>query len=408
MMKSRHFYRRFQSAIQLRNISSHRSRYGYPVMGALGGALLYGWGSVALAESQTQSKKDHAEDPEVGWREYFTGTYENRIRDLSTPEKVFSTFASVSKEGDSPWVKYMTITDFARSMLPFDFLGDSAIPVSNDSAHADKELPKIFDLVDINKDGLISQAEYVLFSTLLSIPEHHIEISFRMFDLDGNGSIDREEFVNMMDVMRPNSLTAFSFAAATEGAVNFQIWFGQEGDQSLSFLRFRDFIRDLRSLMLELDFSRFDSDDTGYISAKGFGMSLIGYCNRSSLPTYVKRLRSMELEGRVSEREFMEFSHAISHVGDISRALHLYSDSKHLISKADFQRAVWAVNGVLLQPLLVDIIFYIFDANGDGNLDQDELIGALKHRYENNSFHEKDVGLMRVSSCVMKCMSREK
>ena len=60
--------------------------------------------------------------------------------------------------------------------------------------------PEFFKLVDMDKDGLISQAEYVLFSTLLSIPENRIEIAFKMFDLDGSGAIERDEFNKLFEV----------------------------------------------------------------------------------------------------------------------------------------------------------------------------------------------------------------
>jgi len=49
------------------------------------------------------------------WKQTMMTNYENRIRELSTPEKVFSYFASVTKGRH----KYMTPDDFMRSIIPF-------------------------------------------------------------------------------------------------------------------------------------------------------------------------------------------------------------------------------------------------------------------------------------------------
>ncbi|CAN0520638.1 unnamed protein product, partial [Ectocarpus sp. 8 AP-2014] len=43
-------------------------------------------------------------------------------------------------------------------------------------------------MVDIDGDGLISYEEYMLFRTLLSLPQRkQLSIAFRMFDRDDSG-----------------------------------------------------------------------------------------------------------------------------------------------------------------------------------------------------------------------------
>ncbi|CAM9611753.1 unnamed protein product, partial [Choristocarpus tenellus] len=43
------------------------------------------------------------------------GSYEDRIRNFSTPERVFEFFASVNIDGNT----FMTPEDFARSIIPY-------------------------------------------------------------------------------------------------------------------------------------------------------------------------------------------------------------------------------------------------------------------------------------------------
>lgn len=76
-------------------------------------------------------------------------------------------------------------------------------------------VPEIFKLADVNGDGLISFGEctrrtlslmlmrsVVFFTTLLAIPQHHIKLAFRMFDENGDGEVDQQEFKHVMSVLR--------------------------------------------------------------------------------------------------------------------------------------------------------------------------------------------------------------
>lgn len=54
------------------------------------------------------------------WKESVKSNYNKRIRNLSSVEKVFNVFASIHKEGDPIWVRYMTIEDFINSLVPID------------------------------------------------------------------------------------------------------------------------------------------------------------------------------------------------------------------------------------------------------------------------------------------------
>lgn len=51
------------------------------------------------------------------------GNYENRIREMSNPEKVFQYFASVQR--DKEW--FMTPQDFARSLTPYNFSEEARV-----------------------------------------------------------------------------------------------------------------------------------------------------------------------------------------------------------------------------------------------------------------------------------------
>eukprot|EP01114_Cavostelium_apophysatum_P014104 TRINITY_DN3570_c0_g1_i1.p1 TRINITY_DN3570_c0_g1~~TRINITY_DN3570_c0_g1_i1.p1 ORF type:complete len:207 (-),score=36.64 TRINITY_DN3570_c0_g1_i1:9-629(-) len=57
---------------------------------------------------------------------------------------------------------------------------------------------RIFQLWDTNHDQIIEYAEYVRAFRALSDPKEKLEFSFKVFDLDGDGFISKEELTSML------------------------------------------------------------------------------------------------------------------------------------------------------------------------------------------------------------------
>ena len=91
--------------------------------------------------------------------------YENRIRQLSQPDKVFKYFSSVTRETRS----YMTAEDFIRSLIPSTTI-NKKVKVTSDSI--------IAKLADLDDDGLISFQEYMFITRLLASTDWALWIRF--------------------------------------------------------------------------------------------------------------------------------------------------------------------------------------------------------------------------------------
>ncbi|KAG1957247.1 calcium uptake protein 1, mitochondrial, partial [Pimephales promelas] len=50
--------------------------------------------------------------------------------------------------------------------------------------------------------GLISFSDYIFLTTVLSTPQRNFEIAFKMFDLNGDGEVDLEEFEQTKETCR--------------------------------------------------------------------------------------------------------------------------------------------------------------------------------------------------------------
>ena len=70
----------------------------------------------------------------------------------------------------------------------------------------------------------------------------------------------------------------------------------------------------------------------------------------------------------------------MNNLGDFQLALKFHTLANLQISASEFQRAVKISSGFELDPMIVEVIFKVFDENGDGHLSYLEFIAVLKDR----------------------------
>ena len=223
--------------------------------------------------------------------------YAARITTYSSPEKIFLSYASKTRDGE----KYMTMNDFIDSLCPFE-------KKRSNKGTPSKLAKRVFSMVDSDGDGLISFKEYIFFNALLQIPSHSIDTAFRMFDSDGSGSVDRSEFMQMMSVIEshnPLGGSAHTTAVSTSAAVQrrkeeeqksseaesskFECFFGADGSKKLELDAFRGFLLALHEGVLEVEFHRMDSGGKGLLTAEELSLSITSHCNPKSREGFVSK-----------------------------------------------------------------------------------------------------------------------
>ena len=102
------------------------------------------------------------------------GTYENKIRFFSPPEKIFETFASVKTE-DGKLV--MSYSDFFRALTPYNYT-----EIKDTKSYFEKHNPEVIKVADTNNDGVISFPEFFFFVTILQLPESLLVKEFHKSD----------------------------------------------------------------------------------------------------------------------------------------------------------------------------------------------------------------------------------
>ncbi|KAI8922498.1 hypothetical protein DFJ77DRAFT_446851 [Powellomyces hirtus] len=341
------------------------------------------------------------------WKQDKIGAYENRIRAFSHPLKVFHYFASARKHGQS----YMTTQDFIRSLIPYrSYHTESSATSSSRVPSAEA----FFSLADTDGDGLISFSEYMIFLCLLGTPEFHWKISFKLFDVNGDGTVSKDEFEKIM-IHHATSMGVGSRLGTQERTQVdvahsgiYKLFFGHKGEKSMVYDEFIDFMRRLHLEVLKLEFHQFNVDPaTETISMKEFALSLINYAPAKTLPKLIARADALPTyPERVSFGQFYEFDQMVrTRLHDLGLAYRLYNSMESGLDRADFKRVVKAVTKTDLTPGQVDVIYAMFDINGDGYLNVNEFYDqVMKGRHARGLDTAREIGMAAFFSNVVRCV----
>ncbi|KAG9151386.1 hypothetical protein Leryth_024443 [Lithospermum erythrorhizon] len=326
--------------------------------------------------------------------------YEKRLRIRSPPEKVFEYFASYRAPNGE---LFMTASDLMRAVVPVFPPSESEATIvrggylKGEWAKEELHIPhsSFFLLFDTNNDGILSFPEYIFFVTLLSIPESSFSVAFKMFDLDGNGKIDKQEFKKVMALMRSQHRqgtrhrdglrTGLKVSGSVEDGGLVEYFFGKDANGSLDHAKFVEFLRDLHNEILRLEFAHYDCKGQGTISAADFALSMVASADISHISRFLDRIDELVKEPqlkdlRITFEEFKTFAELRKSLEPFSVAIFSYGKVNGLLTKQDLQRAAKQVCGISITDNIVDMIYYIFDVNLDGSLSSEEFLRALERR----------------------------
>eukprot|EP00127_Corallochytrium_limacisporum_P003080 Clim_evm9s146 gene=Clim_evmTU9s146 len=375
----------------------------------LGGTLgsQYSFSTVYAKQEAIEGKEEMLKDAKLapegdskegkGFKDRTIIAYENRIRNYSNPDKIFRYFATLSVDG----TVYMTVDDFVRSLTPGDIQPqkyglDLYKHISQEEMQ--RRAAKAETSGNFFESGLfIPFSEYMFLLSIMQTPNRKFEIAFKMFDLDGNGTLDAKEFMSAMSVIRDQSCTGKYYnsqspAARKESSKASALLialFGENRRKKLTFAEFKEFAESFRRELFRREFERFSKQmDRKTISAEDFARLLFQYSPRKFCAKYIARAK--ELDQIITLDDYTGLSNFLQSFDDIDAALGMYHQAGETIDRTDFSRAASAVADAKLSDNLVDFIFHVFDTDGDGELAYDEFVSIMKQR--------KDRGMSKVRS----------
>ncbi|KAI6208938.1 hypothetical protein M3Y96_00167900 [Aphelenchoides besseyi] len=351
----------------------------------------------------------------IGFRERRIIEYENRLRMYSSPDKIFRYFATL-KDDDGNYETaifvdqvFMTPEDFVRSLTPgvmqprrwgLDkfkvFQPGDQIPYATKST--------IFYWM--GSDGLINFTDYLFLMTLLSTSPTDIHLAFYVYDLNGDGQLDKDEFDRVQDLLLQHSHVGQKhpapFRKSSTSALQ-KHFFGPDGKQKLNVQKFLEFQKDLHRDILLIEFERRDPESMphGIISEYAFADLLLIH---AALP---EKKKIKMLKRGVSFDEVNSYFIFLYQIDKVDLALHFYKLAGQPLSRQLLQKVARKITGVELSDTVVDIVITMFDENGDGKLSNQEFISVMKKRMNRGLERPKDTGLLRLMDALIECTKKQ-
>ncbi|XP_051474028.1 calcium uptake protein 1, mitochondrial isoform X1 [Apus apus] len=395
-------------------------------------------------EVQPEGKKKKQRS---GFRDRKVMEYENRIRAYSTPDKIFRYFATlkvINEHGESE--VFMTPQDFVRSITPNEkqpeHLGldqfivkryDGKIRVKFSSKLLAELIPTLQSQImqklsqerekfadedsifyALGECGLISFSDYIFLTTVLSTPQRNFEIAFKMFDLNGDGEVDLEEFEQVQSIIRSQtsmgmrhrdrSTTGNTLKTGFNSALT-TFFFGADLKGKLTISHFLDFQRKLQHDILKLEFERHDPVE-GRITERQFGSMLLAYSGVQSkkLTVMLKQLKKHFQDGEgLTFEEVENFFTFLKNINDVDTALSFYHMAGASLDKVTMQQVARTVAKVELSDHVCDVVFALFDCDGNGELSNKEFVAIMKQRLMRGLEKPKDMGFTRLMRAMWKC-----
>ncbi|KAM3181851.1 hypothetical protein ACTXT7_013549 [Hymenolepis weldensis] len=267
-------------------------------------------------------------------------------------EQQFRRFASREYLG----VLYMTSNDFLQSLFQEKSLGKNFHSLTATDAQNALVKPKLTlssqFFRSLGNSGLISFTDYLFLLAVLNEPSSRFEIFFDVLDADCSGTIDLNEFSLLYKV--------------TAGVPDEQEFFSSE----LSL-----------NEILEVEFT-LHSPNGKTISSTEFARVLL---QNTDLPEqcydeFLSRLNRLSVNVEITIEDFKKFYKFINHLCDFQMAMKMYMLANKPISLHEFKRAIQVCTNLDIGEHVLQTLFCMFDADGDGHMSPKEFMVLFRNR----------------------------
>jgi calcium uptake protein 1, mitochondrial len=204
----------------------------------------------------------------------------------------------------------------------------------------------------------------------------HFEIAFQMFDLNGDGDVDSDEFEKVANLIRSQTSigsrhrdhanTGNTFKGVNSALTTY--FFGKTMNEKLTIEKFLDFQHQLQREILTLEFSRKNPDEEhGKISESDFAELLLAYAGYNQKKK-IKKIKRVKKRFRdhgigISKDDYLDFFHFLNNINDVDTALTFYHIAGASIDQMTLKHVAKTVAKVELSDHVIDVVFTIFDEN---------------------------------------------
>jgi Ca2+-binding EF-hand superfamily protein len=291
----------------------------------------------------------------------------------------FVHYASIKKKGN----KFMTAEDFVCALL-------GAKDNKLEDPKAADELQSLFNATDADGDGKLSFNEFSFLMVLLTTKQTDFELCFQMLDTERRGSLSAAQFIACIRALGSDDMppALLSKSLAKGGGIMAKL-FGSNFGKRCTLQELAQLTEQLRLEVWKAEFRQYDPNGTGAIPVEKFAALISSQMLGSHLPIYiVQNTRTISsTEQVVGFASWVKLNKLMLAGDELAEAVELFTRSGQPLRKTDFANAVRAIRQPPLTSSELDLVFSLFDKNGDGSLEFDEFYGIMMNKI---NFHVKE------------------
>lgn len=389
--------------------------------------------SEGVEEGENKEEDKKKKKTSNGFRERRIIEYEDRLRTYSSPDKIFRYFATLKmvteNEGKTYDTVLMTPEDFVRSFTP-GVMQPRKYGLDKFKLYDPTKKRIVFSDVDsifyqLGENGLITYSDYLFLMTLLSTSPKDFEVAFQIFDINGDGDLDVNEFRRVQELVmsqtmvgqkhRDHSLAKASFQESSNSVLE-RYFFGQDRKGKLASAKFLEFQARLHRDVLRMELKRRAQEEgraegEQVISHESFALMLIQYAEfpEKKKRTMLKRLRrrmKKSMDDGVTFDEVQAFFNVLFHIDALEAALTFHKMAGMSVSTRDLERIIKKISHVDLPEDVLFVASTIFDSNSDGRLSNDEFVAVVRRRLQRGLERPRDTGLFRFLEATAECTKK--
>ncbi|EEH16181.1 hypothetical protein PABG_06268 [Paracoccidioides brasiliensis Pb03] len=247
--------------------------------------------------------------------------------------------------------RYMNEEDFINAVAP---------------AHEDYHKIKreqygiLFRVADRRRTGKVNLQDWIAFETLIAKPDAEYEIAFRLFDVEGTGTVKYDAFQKFYNLTKGDDTIPFDWNSEWAS-----LYTGRKKKKhDMTYPQFAQMLRGLQGERIRQAFHLFDRDGDGYIEPEDFQRIILKTAKHKLSDHLLENLPSLCTisEGsKISYANVRAFQNIIREMDMIDfiirSAISKSADGK--ISRSDFlNEAARVTRFSLFTPMEADILFH--------------------------------------------------